>query len=67
MATYVRGDKQRFKTDSLTLSHDLFPAFFAYMADDGMPTRELVYLVEKPWKWTTEFNEWVDTLLDDND
>lgn len=46
----------------LTRDHELFVGFLRHLVDDeDFDAKELVYVVEKPWKWTPEFLAWVET------
>lgn len=48
------------------LSHDLLGEFVAEQIDCGMTSRDVCYLLSKPWKWQTEFKLFVCRYVDAN-
>ncbi len=50
---------QRQAIERISLSDDRFPAFARWMAEQGMEMADLLYMIEKPNHWQTEFNEFL--------
>lgn len=46
--------------ERIRISHDRFPAFARHMADEGMEMADMLYMLEKPWKWQVEFNAFLE-------
>ncbi len=45
----------------LTVTHDYFRGFCRWLVHDEMFNAEqLLEVVEKPWKWTAEFLQWME-------
>ena len=48
------------------LNHDLLGPFVADLIDGGMASRDVCYMLGKPWKWQPEFILFVCRTRDEN-
>ena len=42
---------------TLNITDPLFTAFLRWLDDEGWSPRDIIYAVEKPWKYETEFEK----------